>query len=275
MLTIYFQTVREAAAYQKLLATHTGEVETCESAEEGARLTLSASENSEHIISAMISFILLYKEPCLLHHIVANKFYFRDFDEQQQILNIVHSLMDGERKDVPGVRDLGPRETVLGAALSEFIREGLSFSLESFLMFRLKNYRNWLFRHVEAAIEEYKLEQEYQNFIDTLRHFLASRVNGCKELHILLKERFFVYDENMLQIQEAELEELIDPALISSIPMYVDTSILAPLVSISPGTLHVYTDSTDHGMVQTIQNIFQERVRVYGEGCFYHSKEGP
>lgn len=54
--------------------------------------------------------------------------------------------------------------------------------------------------------------------------------------------------------------------------MYIDSHLLAPLVSIAPEKIDLYTEDREHAMVQTIQNIFQERVRILPLGAFHPRK---
>lgn len=61
---------------------------------------------------------------------------------------------------------------------------------------------------------------------------------------------------------------MIDRNLIISQPMYIDSSILAPLVSIAPNIIYLYTDDIDDGMIQTIQNVFQERIFLCSQSDF-------
>ncbi len=50
--------------------------------------------------------------------------------------------------------------------------------------------------------------------------------------------------------------------------MYIDSQLIAPLVSIAPQKIDLFTNDTGHSMVQTIQNIFQERVEVFPSHSF-------
>ena len=55
-------------------------------------------------------------------------------------------------------------------------------------------------------------------------------------------------------------------------PMYIDSHLLAPLISIAPETVELYTDKPEHMMSRTIQNVFQERVRLFPLGAFAAEK---
>jgi putative sporulation protein YtxC len=224
------------------------------------------------IIPAITRFILRFVEDRLLLSIISGTFYFQDKEEQQQILQLAHSFLDGERYDYrKGKQPFVSRETLIREALEQFLKDGLSFSLSSFITFRLKSYMERLQHYVELAIDEYKLEQEYQNFVQTLRDCVAARSPKLSQIHLVHQPpSFLFYDEKLREITAGELKQWIDRNLIVSQPMYIDSSVLAPLVSIAPDTIYLYTDHIDDGMVQTIQNVFQERIRLYSRNDFAH-----
>jgi putative sporulation protein YtxC len=222
------------------------------------------------LIPAMTKFILRFIEDRLLLSIISSTFYFQDKEEQQQILQLAHSFLDGERYDYrKGKQSFISRETLITNALQHFLKDGLSFSFSSFITFRLKPYMERLQHYVELAIDEYKLEQEYQNFVQMLRDCVASKQPKLSVIHLVHQPpSFLFFDEKLCEITAGELKQLIDRNLIISQPMYIDSSLLAPLVSISPNIIYLYTDHEDDGMIQTIQNVFQERIRLCSQSDF-------
>jgi putative sporulation protein YtxC len=222
------------------------------------------------IIPAITKFILRFVEDRLLLSIISGTFYFQDTEEQQQILQIAHSFLDGERYDYRKGKQLSvSRETLIRQALEQFLTDGLSFSFSSFITFRLKSYMERLQHYVELAIDEYKLEQEYQNFVQTLRDCVAERQPKLPRIYLVHQPpSFLFYDEKLREITAGELKQWIDRNLIVSQPMYIDSSVLAPLVSIAPSEIYLYTDHEDDGMIQTIQNVFQERIRLWKRSEF-------
>ncbi|WP_031407744.1 putative sporulation protein YtxC [Geobacillus vulcani] len=217
-----------------------------------------------HIVPAMTAFMQEVMEDRLLLSIIANVFYFRDVEEQQQILALAHSFLDGERRDYrKSAAFAASRTAMLRDAFASFLRDGLSFSFSSFVTFRLKPYMERLQHYVELAIDEYKLEQEYQNFVQMLRDCLAGRAPQWPRLYLVHDPPHFVfYDSEQRELSTAEVRQLIDRHLVFSQPMYIDASVLAPLVSLAPAEIELYTDHPDDGMVQTLQNVFQERLTV-------------
>ena len=67
----------------------------------------------------------------------------------------------------------------------------LSFSFSSYVRFRLRTYREMVAKLAEVAIDEYKLEQEYQMFIETLRQQVRSRKSRLSCVHLILMKVLF------------------------------------------------------------------------------------
>lgn len=225
------------------------------------------------LIPAFIQFFVQIKEPQLLLSIIKEKFYFTDVDEQQQILHIAQSIIEGERDEIPKVKSFEPRDQFLSSAFKSFLHPDLSFNMDSFIIFRLNEYVKRLTEYAEISIEEYKLEQEYQNFIQSLRDYVMENAPKHHTLHILHDHSyFFIFNEEWRKMSYCELKKYIDRDFIYKHPMYIDSQLLAPLVSIAPLKIFLYTDTEDEGMIQTIQNIFQERVTICSKDVFDDQK---
>ncbi len=220
------------------------------------------------IIPAMTEYIIKNKEDNWILDLIEDLFYFNDYEEKKQILEITKALMDGNNPDIPEVQDVVPREQLIAEALHKFLNVPISFSFESFIKFRMRLYNEALLEIVEAAIDEYKLEQEYQTFIQGLREFREKREPKLDQLHILHDEQFYFYNDTFTEIKRDDLFKFIDRKLILHQPMYIDSAVLAPLVSIAPKSISIYTDQIDNGMIQTIHNIFLENVTIYTKKSF-------
>ncbi|MFT4415126.1 putative sporulation protein YtxC [Fredinandcohnia humi] len=224
------------------------------------------------MIPAITDFIIRTKEDNWILSIIENLFYFTDYEEKKQILEIAKYLLDGNNPEIPSIQDFVSREVLISEVLQDFLKMPISFSFESFIKFRLRTYNELLLQYVESAIDEYKLEQEYQAFIQGLRDFRENREPKLDQIHILHDEQFYFYTHEFCEIKRDELLKYVDRKLIMRQPMYIDSAVLAPLVSISPQAIYIYTDDMDNGMVQTILNIFLEKVTIYTKKYFENNR---
>ena len=272
MLEITFQTEKEASYLHQLLNTEKENFDFQAALLNGTVLTCETDDwetfISDVLVPSFVDFFLNVKEPRLLLFIIEKQFYFEDEDEKQQILHIAQSILEGERAEIPMIKHFEPRENLIISALTNFLRPNQSFSIESFIQFRLSDYLSRLSEYVGLSIEEYKMEQEYQNFIQSLREYVLNKKPKLSTIHILHDISFQVFNEKFIEIKELELKKWIDREFIYRHPMYIDSHLLAPLVSIAPLEIYIYSDQQEEAMIQTIQNIFQERVRFFSRASF-------
>jgi putative sporulation protein YtxC len=207
-------------------------------------------------------FIALKKRDDWFREILSDRFLYHDSNEQEQILEIIYSVLEGNREDLAAFLTGPDEKQIVLEALSEFFTGSISFSFDSFVTFRLKPFFDRLHSYVEVAIDEYKLEQEYQMFVQTLRDFLAGRPAQKPLIHLIVGDGTFFYDEHVRQIKRSELIRAIDRKLLGNHPVYVDSVTIAPLLSIAPSTIRLYTDQPEQPLVRTICNIFEERVKI-------------
>ncbi|KAA0549158.1 putative sporulation protein YtxC [Bacillus sp. BGMRC 2118] len=215
-----------------------------------------------YIIPSLTQFVLKIKEPQYIRYFLSTVFFYEDETEQLQIIEMVQSLVsDDEERLHPSLKEGYPREEIIKRALTMFLTKHVQFSFEAFLTFRLKDYLIRLQEYIEVAIDEYKLEQDYQDFIETLRKYIATKNSENKLIHVVQeKERFIFYDEMLNEIEvRVEMEE----EFVSNYGFEVDQELIAPLLLLSPASIHLYSAYLDQGIVQTVVSIFQERVAIY------------
>ncbi|MBM9839687.1 putative sporulation protein YtxC, partial [Rhodococcus hoagii] len=174
----------------------------------------------------------------------------------QQILQLAHSIIEGEADDLPfEPLKLSRKQSILDELQTICLEEGV-FYIRSFQTFRLGSYYKQLRDITEAAIDEYKMEQEYQNFIQTLRDYVDAKQPRIKKVHIVHDGSFTLWE--LRYVPEREKMKYIDRRFVRDHPMYIDSHLLAPLISIAPDEVVLYTDQPEHMMARTIQNVFQE-----------------
>ncbi|WP_050616013.1 sporulation protein YtxC [Bacillus testis] len=204
------------------------------------------------------------------HQIVKEAFFYREQEECDQIVDIAMMLIMAENDANHAFWH--SLQKSIEAGLDSVLEREVSFSFSSFLTFRKRRIMKSLLSYVETAIDEYKMEQEYLNFIHTLRSFMHSVTPKKKQLHVVHGEHFTFFDESFSEIVRAELVSYTDRRLFSDYPMYIDSHVLAPLISIAPEQLSIYSDAKDQAILRTIQSIFEERVRICPLSAFAESR---
>ncbi|MFD2446294.1 sporulation protein YtxC [Bacillus sp. CGMCC 1.16607] len=230
-------------------------------------------ELKDQVMDVFYKFILTTKRDDWFRKMLTEQFYYEDLDEQQHILDIIYSIIDGENKELTEKFAKKTEERIVREAVKDLLQDtNIAFSFEAFVKFRLKRFLDILLTYVEVSIDEYKMEQEYQMFVHTLREFLYSRHEKIPHLHLVYDEETTFFNDEFEEIKRAELTKMIDRKLISNHPIYIDSVTIAPLLSIAPGKIYLYTNDSEDPLVRTIKNIFEERVQIKPIELFHHSK---
>jgi putative sporulation protein YtxC len=227
----------------------------------------------KHVKEAFYEFVVKIKREDWFRVILAEQFFYVDWEEQQQIIEIIYSVLEGQRKDLSVFfKDTNEEKNVI-ESINQIFQGNISFSFASFFKFRLRSYFQLLENYVEIAIDEYKMEQEYQMFVQMLREFLANREPKMDILHLLFDEEVTFYNDDFEEIKRAELTKMIDRKLLVNHPVYVDSASIAPLLSLAPTNIFLYTTNPDEPLVRTIKNIFEERVTIKSYSTLRETKK--
>lgn len=267
MVRISFQNDEEALTLLQLIIHHPYGKELQQSIRFITRqgLELDIGQNLEKWISVLTdvfySFLLEERLLKTLEQIITQKFYFSERDEIDSILQFAASIFEGE-KNMLKEPLFSEEKHWIKKGLHSILTEKISFSFDSFTTFRLKSFYQSLEKYATQAIDEYKLEQDYQNFIAILRDLLQKRQPKISYLHLVYRDAFHFYDHSFRKLERYEITDMIDRHLLSKSSIYIDPVTLAPLLSIAPERLYVYTDDTEQGLIQTMKQIFEERIFV-------------
>jgi putative sporulation protein YtxC len=197
----------------------------------------------------------------VLEQIIVGKFFYREREEIEAIIEIASSIIEAERARNQD-EAFSTEKRLIEEGLQSILAGKVSFSFDSFTTFRLKSFQHTLEKYVVKAIDEYKLEQDYQNFIATLRDCLQGQESKLRKLHLVNRDGFHFYDQKFSKLDRPKINSMIDRRLLAKSSLFLDTVILAPLLSIAPENLCIYTDDKEEGLIQTISRIFEERATI-------------
>ena len=189
-------------------------------------------------------------------------YYYEDVDEINQILEIVSEMRMGERPELMELIGEWDEPQYVHESLELLLEGKAPISFDSFSKFRLKKLQERLLLMVDLAIDEYKMEQDYQMFVHMLREDLASREKKMRTIHLYSADYGFrFFDEDLKEMTRQELTKAIDKRLLTNHPLYVDSHTIAPLLSLAPERILLYRNG-DHPLIRTLQNIFEERIEL-------------
>lgn len=216
------------------------------------------------LAAALTKHIIETCEEKWLFHILKNIFYYEDEEEMKQIIAIARSILEGDRDDLPSLKPLFARYEHIYQAIAEGIDHETTFYYEPFLTFRLKAYGEMLIDCVEMAIDEYLLEQEYQNLVAHFRHYIHTEKNRTEKIQLVHQKNTFIFlDEHFRLITDEMKRAYLVPYLVFEEQLEINEMVITPLVCFNPKEVVIYTEEEENGVIYTIQTIFEERVRIY------------
>ncbi|MFK4997498.1 sporulation protein YtxC [Bacillus sp. N9] len=141
------------------------------------------------------------------------KFHYENEDERNHIIEIATQMFSGARHDLSELAGVIDESELIKDAVSDLLSFVGAVSFESFSRFRLKPYYEQVEKYLEVAIDEYKMEQEYQTFVQMLRDYLKSRTARMEIVHLLLNKTPRFYDEQFHELTNDEMKEMLDQRL--------------------------------------------------------------
>ncbi|MFT8317364.1 MAG: sporulation protein YtxC [Sporolactobacillus sp.] len=224
-------------------------------------------EKCDQFMHLFSRFIIEKFEKKWLMEIIEKHYFFTEPEEKIAILAIVSAIFAGEKNDLPAIEALPDRRQLIIGALEGLLPGKNSLTFQSVLRFRLNAYREVLRRYIEVAIDEYKLEQEYQVFVDKLRRIIRSYKPLCEKIEVYDEQPFRIYDDHHRLIRNEQSVRSFYP-LLKQWGIEAEPSIVLTLIALAPKQVIVYTDRPDHSMMKTLHSVFEERV------CFIPSGFG-
>lgn len=209
-----------------------------------------------------VHFIIHVKRGEFLHKILSERFYYENRDEREQIIEIVSAMCNGKREELISLTGRMDEFDIVRKEVVSFFESSGAVFFDSLFTFRLKEYQQTLISFLNVAIEEYRMEQEYQMFVNMLRNYLKDRDSRQKIVHLAIDEEITFYDENFQSMEKEQVMKMVDRRLLANHPVYIDSAVIAPLLSMAPEKIIVYTSYEEKPLVRTLANIFEERMTI-------------
>ncbi|PSL44058.1 putative sporulation protein YtxC [Salsuginibacillus halophilus] len=211
------------------------------------------------LLSAIITdCIIATREDTCLKDMLQKKYQFDDV-ESISVLTIACSIIAGDRPGPVLNTSVAARKQLLFSEVKEQLEDRNTFHFEPFLTFRTSRYQQQLMIILEAAVEEYHLEQKYQLMIERMRHFLRTSAPVVETLTIT-GPKTWVYSDGAGRIL-SEHDRLVH---LSSELMIEEGAaerelLISPIVSLAPKRLFL-KQVEETPLVRTLMSIFQERL---------------
>lgn len=211
------------------------------------------------LANCLAEMIIEEWEVFLIKKIVSHNFYYYTAEEKQAILK--------KTKEILNPLGLNPyhqkqRKEEIKLRILDYLERHKKLIIEGFINFRLKEYQSNLENVVNAAVDEFLMEKEYQEFIRLLKYFVEIQEPRVAKVQIVFKNdgKFLLLDEADQPIKHECLAGLMSELWEDEIN-YEDLLISA-LITLAPRELLIHKESeVESGeAIRTIENVFGSKV---------------
>jgi putative sporulation protein YtxC len=131
--------------------------------------------------------------------------------------------------------------------------------VDGFVRFRLADYAAEVLEGAETALEEKRMERQYEEFMSLLKSMVEWQQTGISAVHVLHAggHAFRLLDEDMrplprdgLTAGDCETDE-------------EESILVSRLLAFSPRRLHIHTPEPDSQVIRTLIGIFGDRAALY------------
>ncbi|WP_164821707.1 putative sporulation protein YtxC [Paenibacillus koleovorans] len=237
-------------------------------------MQISAEEQTGFILSewktlivketaqALSAYIMSQAETKLLRDVITGTYSYEDPHDVQAIEKYCAQLLDQpeETEGMPKPKVL--RQQKISSVVKSYLEEHTELDLQGLIRFRLADYRNELKEVAEYAIDEFIMDQQYQEFISLLKYFVYIQDAKIPVAHLMHRggHEFTLLNEKMAPIDTKEFDtftvELLDREI------NFEDMIVSTLISVAPQTIHIHTRDPEEQVIKTIMQIFEDRTRI-------------
>lgn len=221
----------------------------------------------KHVANMLTEYIILREEKKIVRKIIERYYGYYTEDERKIIYDRTLDLLSGAN-DVIVDFGMKTRCTKILEKIMQYLDTHHELVLEGFINFRLKEYREKLVQTVDKAVDDYTMDLEYKEFIRVLRCFVDIQEPQVEEVHVIIVNSgiYKIVDEQGQTINNQNFENFL---MSREDHINYEDLLITALITIAPYSVMVHVheshDATIQNVVDTIKNIFDDRVMIcYG-----------
>ncbi|MCR4402847.1 MAG: putative sporulation protein YtxC [Firmicutes bacterium] len=230
-----------------------------------------------HVASALADAIVFDVAKGFVARVVRRRYPYFDPSEQERIVACAAAALGGrgtdgkmgaetadrDRPEEP--RALVRRRNEVLFKVLDYLDTASCIVLDGFVRFRLKGFVEELLESADAAVDDYMIEREYNEFIRLLKYFVDVQEPRIDEVHVVSRPGgLFRLLDRAGKVVDNDYLEGVSPDLVDIDVDYEDLLISA-LISVSPRKIVLHLGRSA-GVTDTIQRLFEGRVSVC-PGC--------
>jgi len=208
----------------------------------------------------LAEWVIRIKDPEILEEIAADLLQAEQIEEEWiEIFPYIQRMC--QEDDLYG-RDLltaTTRKANVYRKAFNYLEHERSINVLGFVRFRLQEHWNELFELVEAGIDEYLEDKQYQEFVELLRYFIAVQETKQEVVHVIpsVDKPFHLYDKNGDRLWLDQLDAVLS---MDEQKCRDEDYLVSALVTLAPESIVLHMAAEKPGLAQTIRSIFDSRL---------------
>ncbi|TVY01075.1 putative sporulation protein YtxC [Paenibacillus cremeus] len=217
---------------------------------------------------AIADYLISEEEQRQLRSIIRKEFHYSQEEDIQGIIGYCEQMLSGavEWNDPQSRKEAYlRRRSKISDELTDYLREQTELNLEGFLRFRLQAYLDELRDVVEYAVDEFVMDRQYQEFISLLKYFVYIQEAKMPFVHLIHKggNEFMLLNDQMEPIDTDDADAVVTVEMLEK-DMNFEDMIVSTLITVSPEQIYIHTREPELQVIQTISQIFENRVELCG-----------
>jgi putative sporulation protein YtxC len=265
LLEVYFELKEETVTFCERLFTYDNKLDiawkTNESLGNQVKIMESKEKLERPVAKALSDVFIQHREIHWIIDIIKACYYYKNKEEIQRIASLTQAIISGEEEDFAGiVKDNKPRDML--RILFRINRNEEAIHFDSIMKFRFRSYREELIEVVGLAIDEFKREEDYQSFVQSLREYIAKKKPKYETVHVVQGPNFTFYNESGKLFSNMELKTLMNKEPLYVVGLDSEEMNITPLLAMAPKKIIIYGDYPSEPKTTTIVNVFQEKAEL-------------
>lgn len=229
------------------------------------QLLLHSSYLFDIVSKALGEFIVQYCEDDILLSLLRNRCE-QNRIVPERVVHYCHNILNNDPWEPLGKKfteeDRSRRSKRVADELRQYIEVYSDLHLEGYITFRLKSYKSELKEVVEYALDEYILDQQYEEFITLLKYFVQLQETKIDMVHLVQLDGslFQLCDDSMRPLEIKNDNDRIVAEMIET-EINVEDIVISSLISASPQKIMIHTNHHEYQVIRTVKTIFGDRAQ--------------
>lgn len=220
-----------------------------------------------YLISVISETVIEDLEPKLIDKIIQQQYKKYGQTEKQLIYQLALQRLNSiaEQSDDNLLTRVNKRSRIQ-SKLTDYLENNNELILDGFIKFRLQDYLTELESVAKQAVDDYIVEQKYEEFITLLRYFVDLQKPKFDLVNVINNEDsgFKLLDSDFDLIENDFLEGC---GLDGADELGDEDLLISALIAVAPRRIILHFNSDD-AVVETVKNIFANKAELC-TGCEY------